>query len=227
MPCDFVIALTAKWFQLYRVIEDPSAASNVIVAPTRFPKRVQIVGKIIRRPVNLRCRLAMTPEEEKTFDIKIRAAERAHDVARKGAETHNSQIEVFSLAAMRAPALAAAGGIAAALGFYSANHVQISGSPIATSEFGHILIWLLIALLMTIAAPGLAYFSQLAYLHAAYDRIYIWDHPYVKDGRRAKLAERIGHVFRWACVFSVLASIICAAMGGIALLRLISVMSAP
>jgi len=169
----------------------------------------------------------MSPEEEKAFDIKIRAAERTHDVVRKGAETHSSQIEVFSLAAMRAPALAAAGGIAAALGFYSANHVQISGNPAATNEFGQILIWLLIALLMTIAAPGLAYFSQLAYLYAAYDRTYIWDHPYVLDGKRAKPAKLIGDVFRWVCVLFVLASIICAAMGGISLLRLISAMSGP
>jgi hypothetical protein len=169
----------------------------------------------------------MSPEEEKAYDVNIRSAERAHDVARKGMDTHNSQIEIYSLAAMRAPALAAAGGIAAALGFYSANHIQISGNLAANGEFGQILIWLLSALLLTIVAPGLAYLSQLAYAYAVSDRTYIWAHPYVQDGKLAKPAKLIGDVFRWACVLSVLASIACAAMGGRSLLHLIAAMSGP
>jgi hypothetical protein len=168
----------------------------------------------------------MSPEE-KAYEINLRAAEREHDSLRKAAETHNSQIEVFSIAAMRAPALAAAGGIAAALGFYSANHVQISGNAAATNEFGQILVWLLSALLLTIVAPGLAYFSQLAYAYAASSQTYTWEHPYVRNEKLFKPAKLIGDISRWACVLFVLASVICTAMGGISLLRLIDAMSGP
>jgi hypothetical protein len=53
-------------------------------------------------------------------------AQRAHDRRDKDQQIFADQIKVFSLASMRAPALAAAGGIAMALGFYSANYSRIS-----------------------------------------------------------------------------------------------------
>jgi hypothetical protein len=163
-------------------------------------------------------------EDEKSFDLRIRAAERAHDVERKGAEIHNGQIEVFANAAMRAPALVAAGGLAAALAFYSANHAAIIAKQGALDQFSGVLVWLLTALLLTVIAPGMAYFSQLAYLDSNHARSHHYDSPFVRSGRRSKIADIVGDICRWIAVSIVLASIASVTMGGISLLRLISVL---
>ncbi|MBO9184892.1 hypothetical protein ACQZ4Y_05600 [Rhizobium sp. L80/93] len=163
--------------------------------------------------------------DEKNFDLKVRAAERAHDNLQKQAETCLGQIEAFSIAAMRAPALASAGGIAAALAFYSANRQLISKSEIAAQAFANILLWLLIALLITILAPALAYFSQLAYLNQTFHQTKSFEPPFVIPSRKSDMFARTGNFFRWSCVIAVVASIICTACGGYCLTRLITAMS--
>ncbi|MFF0921711.1 hypothetical protein AB9E19_21325 [Rhizobium leguminosarum] len=166
--------------------------------------------------------MAETEETEKQHDLRIRSAERAHDQDLKGREIHNKQIEAFSVAAMRAPALVAAGGVAASLGFYSANYNRLVGKADALALFNHSLTWMLGGLLFTIVAPGLAYFSQLAYLDALDSRMQDWEYPYSHDTRRSKIATWVGDFFRWVCVIVVLLSIGCVSTGGLKFLHLVA-----
>jgi len=166
--------------------------------------------------------MAETEETEKQHDLRIRGAERAHDQELKGIEIHQRQIEAFALAGMRAPALVAAGGVAASLGFYSANYSRLVGKADALALFNDSLAWMLGGLLFTILAPGLAYFSQLAYLDAVASRVHDWNHPFAHDTRRTKIATHIGNVCRWACVSVVLLAIGCVSAGGLKFLHLVA-----
>ncbi|RWY82401.1 hypothetical protein EHI44_24235 [Rhizobium leguminosarum] len=166
--------------------------------------------------------MAETEETEKEHDQRIRSAERAHDHELKGIEIHQKQIEAFALAAMRAPALVAAGGVAASLGFYSANYGRLVGKAAALALFNDSLTWMLSGLLFTVLAPGLAYFSQLAYLDAVASRAHDWNHPFAHDTRRTRIAEQVGNVCRWACVIVVLLSIGCVSAGGLKFLHLVA-----
>lgn len=166
--------------------------------------------------------MAEEAETEKQHERRIRNAERAHDHELKGIEIHQKQIEAFGLAAMRAPALVAAGGVAASLGFYSANYGRLVGKVDALALFNDALTWMLGGLLFTILAPGLAYFSQLAYLDAVSSRLHDWNHPYTHDTRRTRIAEKVGNAFRWACVIIVLLSIGCVSAGGLKFLHLVA-----
>jgi hypothetical protein len=161
-------------------------------------------------------------EADKIRDLKVRTAERAHDRDAKHTEIISKQIEAFSIAAMRAPALVAAGGVAASLGFYSANYSRLLGKTDALSLFNDSLAWMLGGLLLTLLAPGLAYFSQLAYLDAVSNHLHDWEHPFIHETKRSKIADRIGDGFRWACVIVVLLAIACVAVGGVKFLHLVA-----
>ncbi|MCM2440569.1 hypothetical protein HGO34_12670 [Agrobacterium vitis] len=166
--------------------------------------------------------MATKEETEAEQELRIRSAERAHDRDLKGVEVHSKQIEAFAQIAMRAPALVAAGGVAASLGFYSANYERLAGHAEALKLFNDALTWMLMGILLTLLAPGLAYFSQLAYLDSVSSREHHWFSPYSRATRRAKIGEIIGNICRWSCVAVVTASIACVATGGIKFLHLVA-----
>lgn len=161
-------------------------------------------------------------EREKTFERELRSAERAHDRRNTGLESTNNQVLSFANAAMRAPALVSAGGVAAALGFYSANYTRLAQEPANLETFNAILFWLFLSLLLTVAAPGLAYFSQICYVSAIVKETYHWDHPYVRETKKSKRLERAGDAIRWLTILAVFASIICLCIGGAKFLYLAS-----
>lgn len=147
-------------------------------------------------------------ETEKEHEARIKSAERIHDRDFKGLEIHNRQVEAFSIAAMRAPALVAAGGVAASLGFYSANYDRLVGKVEALRNFNESLSWIFCGLLLTILAPGFAYFSQLAYVDSLGSNKHTWEHPFSIETPRSRIAQRIGDVCRWICVVVVLSAIV-------------------
>lgn len=140
----------------------------------------------------------------------------------KGLEIHQKQIEAFSIAAMRAPALVAAGGVAASLGFYSANYSRLAGKSEALDLFNASWAWLLAGLLLTVLAPGIAYFSQLAYSHSIENHEHTWEFPFSTETRRSRIAHRVGNASRWLCVALVLLSIAAVSSGGIKFLHLVA-----
>lgn len=167
----------------------------------------------------------MTEETEKDRDIRLRLAERAHDQDAKWFEMHTKQIEAFSTAAMKAPALVAAGGVAAGLGFYSANFARLSPKPEAVALFNESLSWMLVGLLFTLISPGLAYFSQLAYSDSVMHREHHFFPPYSRNSKRSKIGQVIGDVCRWACVLSVALAVVSVAGGGLKFLDLVASLS--
>lgn len=151
--------------------------------------------------------------EEKLKDERA-LAERAHEQRYEGMKLHADHVLSYSNASMKAPALASVGGIAALLGFYSANYKRFSDQPDVLLNFNSILFWLLLSVMFTVIAPGLAYFSQFFYTFSLEEETYHYDRPFVRDTKKSKCYERIGNIFRILTVLVVLSSICCLIRGG-------------
>src|SRR5262249_22314239 len=128
-------------------------------------------------------------------------------------------VGTFSTAAMRAPALAAAGAIAALLGFFSANYRAISGTP-GQHFFNEALLLFAASVLLTVLAPGMAYFSQYAFLWSQGREELHWDRPFVRPTKTSRRLNVVGVFFQLVAVTIVLGSIILLVMGGISFLHL-------
>ncbi len=164
----------------------------------------------------------MAPEIEKLREFRLKEAQRAHDANDDHFRLHTAQIQTFSADAMKAPALVAVGGIAAALGFYSANYSRLTAQADGLAIFNDILSWLLLGLLIIVVAPASAYLSQLAYSAMILAQRKDWEHPFVHDTPKSNSYRFLGDVFRWLTVALVAASIICLIRGGYLFLRLVS-----
>jgi hypothetical protein len=134
-------------------------------------------------------------------------ARTAHNQESDAAKVHIAQIGSFSTDAMKAPALVAAGGVAAALGYFSANYVRLAEDPANIAVFNELLKWLFMSLLFTVIAPGAAYFSQMAYFEAIYAKKWHRTRPFVRDTTKSKSLNFVGNLFRWAAVSLVALSI--------------------
>lgn len=154
--------------------------------------------------------------EEKT-DGKTEKSLQQHIEWREDYRENARKIEAYATAAMKAPALVAAGGLAASLAFYSANYTRLKVNPENLDSFNSVLAWLFLGLLFNVAAPGLAYFSQHAY--AEYHRI---SKPPLNGRKpRRKLYFRVGLICQWAAVFLTVGSITSVSIGGLVFLRLV------
>lgn len=127
---------------------------------------------------------------------------------------HSDQIESFANTAMKAPALVAAGGVVAALGFYSANYARLASSPDLLMGLNETLYWLMASLLATVLAPGLAYLSQIAYAASVSKERLDFNYPYVHNTWKSKTYLYIGDFFRLLTVLVVVISIVMLALGG-------------
>ncbi|RZS82045.1 hypothetical protein EV217_2858 [Phyllobacterium myrsinacearum] len=162
-----------------------------------------------------------SPETSEQRAERMRLAERAFDNSAASRKVTSEQILSFSNAAMRAPALVAAGGVAALLGFYSANYSRLHESSASLQIFNDVLFWLFAGLLMTVMAPGLAYFSQLAYYEGLAAEKHSYVYPYVTPSRKTKIMNAIGDFCRILATLIVVASIGSVAYGGYRFLELI------
>ncbi|MGO7089516.1 hypothetical protein AB9E14_23860 [Rhizobium leguminosarum] len=130
----------------------------------------------------------------------------AHEIHHKSVSEHMAVVGTFSNAAMKAPALAAAGAIAALLGFFSANYRAIAGTT-GQSFFNEALILFGSSVLLTVLAPGLAYFSQLAFLWSLGRDDLRWERPFVTETAASKRLYFVGTVFQVLAIIVVLGSI--------------------
>ncbi|MEJ1173189.1 hypothetical protein WA845_02990 [Agrobacterium sp. CMT1] len=161
-------------------------------------------------------------ETEKEYEQRLKSAERQHDWRKKGLEIHATQLQSFAGMAMKAPALVSAGGVAAALGFYSANYNRLKLIPTALDDFNAVLVWLFMSLLFTLVAPGAAYFSQLFYSAAIASEEHFYDRPFVRDTKRSRRFSLAGDVARWIAVGLTAGSAACIVVGGIDFLQLVA-----
>ncbi len=157
---------------------------------------------------------AEEPESREQYDIRIKEATAAHERNEDRIKVHATQIQTFGSDAMKAPALVALGGVVALLGFYSANYDRLKDNPVAMDAFGHMLFWLFASLLMTVAAPGLAYLSQIAYSSSITAEIHTWTFPYTNETPRSRVYKVMGDVCRWTAVGLILCSIAALAVSG-------------
>ncbi|MCH4560324.1 hypothetical protein [Mesorhizobium jarvisii] len=161
-------------------------------------------------------------ESEKEHADRIRLAERSHAARRDDIKLLIPQIQAYAVDGMKAPGLAAAAGVAAALGYYSANYTRLSANPENLITFNAILFWLFASLLFTVIAPGMAYFSQISYATSWTYEKYNYEHPFVHDTAKSLRFARIGHAFRWVTIAIVFGSIACIARAGYLFLRVVS-----
>lgn len=123
-----------------------------------------------------------TPPDPTEHDKqRYKEAERSFDALDNATEMHFRQIEAFAVLTLRMLALTCAGGIAAVLGFYSANYLRLSQSPASMTVLNGILGTLFIGMLLTLVAAGFAYFSQMSYAQAVFTRIRSYEFPYVTN----------------------------------------------
>ncbi|MER9758480.1 hypothetical protein [Mesorhizobium sp. M0138] len=161
-------------------------------------------------------------ESKEEFDRRIADAKIAFGKNDERAKIHAAQVQTFSSDAMKAPALVSAAGVAAALGFYSANYDRLSQSPENLQTFNSILFWLFASLLFIVCAPGFAYFSQIAYGAAIYAENYQYEHPFTVETAKSKRLRWVGDLFRWLAVVLVVTSIACLIRGGSLFLRIVA-----
>lgn len=155
------------------------------------------------------------------LDRRIKEAQRAYDQRAKAEEVHGDHIKAYSLAAMRTPTLVAAGGVVAVLGFYSANFDRLSTDPAKLDILNQILFWLFLSLMLTVVAPALAYFGQLAYQDALRHEMHHYEWPHFRPTRRHRIALRVGVICRWVTVVIMTLAIAALAVGGIMFLHLV------
>ncbi|MGO7922028.1 hypothetical protein ACC755_23010 [Rhizobium ruizarguesonis] len=137
----------------------------------------------------------------------------AHEAHRKTMSEHMAVVGTFSNAGMRAPAIAAAGAIAALLGFFSANYRAIAGTT-GQSFFNEALILFGSSVLLTVLAPGLAYFSQLSFLWSLGKDEYHSERPFVRETGASKRLFYVGTTFQILAIVVVLGSIALLVVGG-------------
>lgn len=161
-------------------------------------------------------------ESPEDYRSHIAEAKLAFSENENRVKLHAAQIQTFASDAMKAPALVSAAGVAAALGFYSANYARLVATPDGLETFNSILFWLFSSLLFTVCAPGCAYLSQLYYVASLQEQDHSYIQPYLAENAKTRLYERFGTIFRWSAVLLIAVSILCLIRGGFLFLRIVA-----
>lgn len=150
---------------------------------------------------------------EKESQRRREDAKAAHEYNLKNVSENFTLVGSFSNAAMRAPALAAAGGIAGILGFFSANKNAMTGTE-GVALFNAALFYFCVSVLLCVLAPAAAYLSQTCYTYWAGTHSHHWDHPYVRETPRAMKWRNAGIAFQVISMGIVIGSMSSLVMGG-------------
>jgi hypothetical protein len=145
----------------------------------------------------------------------------AYDRDIKRLEVHAKQIEAFSLAAMRAPALASVGGIVAILGFYSANYTRLHDVAGKLETVNSILFWFFLSAFLAVLSPGAAYFSQFFYQVSIQNNDHDEEMEFSIESVKSIKYQKIGSAFRYLTYALTLLSIIMLGYGGLLFLTVL------
>ncbi|TBC64445.1 hypothetical protein ELH36_17745 [Rhizobium ruizarguesonis] len=156
---------------------------------------------------------AMDEEQRQQLEWQRADALIAHEAHRKSMAEHVDLVGSFSTAAMRSPAIAGAGAIAALLGFFSANYRAIAASA-GHEFFNQALLLFGVSVVLTVLAPGLAYFSQLSFLWSLGKEAFYWERPYVRPTRSSNFLNLIGVTIQFLTIGIVIGSIALLLLGG-------------
>lgn len=161
-------------------------------------------------------------ETREEFDLRVKAAETAHDVFHKNSANVFNMVAGYGNAAMRAPAIAAAGGIAGVLGFYSANRATLRTSPSALFDFNWSLGWFFIAVLLCVIAPGIAYLCQTCFVKSLGEQRLSYEHPFVHDTKASARWRWVGIGMQVLTIGLVAASIFAIVNGALHLMWMVN-----
>ena len=128
-------------------------------------------------------------------------------------------ISPLAIAAIRAPAFAAVGGIIASLGYDILNHTR-PGAGAGQVEVA--VFWFLVAIFLSVLAPGLSYVGQYARAQAIAEQDLDFTDPFVHNNRSSRLLGRLGQVCRTASIAAILGAYAALLFGGGMFLRLLS-----
>ena len=158
---------------------------------------------------------------ERHAEIELELAHKAHETERALASAHWKQAEAFGLMTVRGVGLAAAAGIAAVLGFFSANYdrlVELQGS---IQSVNLILAACFSALLLELLAAGAGYWSQTLFADSKWHLAFSMERPFTAATRKSKRRLFFGSVFRWASIVLTVAAIAVLVAGGLTFLSLV------
>lgn len=150
-----------------------------------------------------------------------REGEREHDRQDASIESHNSQLEAFALQGIRTLSLTSAGGVAAVLGFYSANYERLAQTPYALNSVNKLLAMLFVAMLATLLTCLFGYFSQIYFAEAVSSRVRYWQHPYVKAGDKTDRQMLMGNITRTLAIISAFFAALCLLVAGMDFLNIV------
>lgn len=153
--------------------------------------------------------------------IEHAIARSAHEQVYQVRDLHYNEVDLYSQASVKTPVLVAAGGIAAVLGFYSANYTNLSINSQNLATFNLILVWLFTSLVFGMLAPCAGYFSQLYFAIARSPKAIRYSKPYIVWDDKKDRHNTIGRFFRWVCIIFVASSIVCIITAGWFFLTLI------
>lgn len=160
-------------------------------------------------------------EDPKAFEIRIRAAERAHETRDKWLAETNDTMIAYGVEALKSAALISGGSAAGLLAFMGAlvahDHGDIAAwFPWPLSRF-------VVALLCACLGSGSAYFAQLCFTQSLGKHEKIWTPPYIVDGTAYRRWCRSGLLFQGLTIILVLASYTALIIGYLATYRAISI----
>jgi len=158
---------------------------------------------------------------ERHAEIEIELAHEAHEVERELAASHRKQAEAFGLMTIRSIGFVSAGGIAAVLGFFSANYARLIAIPGSLETLNAILATLFVALLLGLGASGAGYWSQTLYAEGKWQQSFNMDRPFVHVTAASKRRFLFGTIFRWASIAFSAAGIAVLVVAGVVFLQLV------
>lgn len=160
------------------------------------------------------------PEDPRGFEIRMRAAERAHDTRDSWITESTSTTIAFGVETLKATALISGGSAAALLAFMGALVAHDQGGlaawfPWPLSRF-------VAALVLTCLGTASAYLAQMCFTRSLAHHQKDWAYPYVVDTAGHDRWRRAGLVFQGLTIFLVLASYAALVVGYLATYRAIT-----
>ncbi|WP_018900474.1 hypothetical protein [Rhizobium sp. 2MFCol3.1] len=145
----------------------------------------------------------------------------AHDRHLKEISDTEKLLESFANSAMKAPAIASAGGIAGLLGFFSANSKAIIHTP-AVEIFSEAVTYFFASVLLAVIVPSLAYITQYCYTAYQVHHTMHFDSPFVRPKPSAVRWQAFGYSIHLIAILLVVGSIVLLVVGGLKFFELAS-----
>jgi hypothetical protein len=149
----------------------------------------------------------MTPDEQ--FQLRVRAAERAHDAETTFAQNANAAAVKNAEEAIKAAVLINGGSSVAMLAFIGTLVSRDYLSPAQMAEISKPLIWFASGVGAAMFAAAAAYFTNLGIAGTSLRRKRSYDEPFLQDTPGSTRHRRLGEISRWIGILAMVISIGC------------------